>query len=485
MTKITVNGREVEADPTKPLIAACENSGVEVPHYCYHAGLTPVGSCRICQVEVQEGDRPPRVVVACRTPVSEGMVVKTESDSARATRRECLEFLLKDHPLDCPICDKAGECTLQDYTYSEGQAAGQSKEPRQNFEKRKDLGEKIVLDQERCILCSRCVRFFEEVTEKPQLTVSGLGSRSRIETFGDRPLEGNYQGNITDICPVGALTLKSFRFQARVWNLVKKASTCGECSRGCSTSVEVLRRGEVKRIRPRYNEQVNRWWMCDTGRFALEDANPAERVPAQQRGYSGLEACELEDALDVVRAAHRAYERHVVVASPWLTNEEGAKLAELAQRLGAAPTFVSPAANDLKDDLLHTGDPCPNRRGLEALGFEARSPEEVAELLAGAETALLFGERVARLVGHEALAGLPTSLRAFLFDDEAVDAPALRVAATMANWVERKGTWTNVDGHEGRIQPARTAPSGIRQPLALLEDLLQPAAETAGEGATA
>lgn len=487
MTKITVNGREVEADPTKPLIAACEQNGVEVPHYCYHAGLTPVGSCRICQVEVQEGGRPPRVVVACRTPVSEGMVVNTESEAAHATRRECLEFLLKDHPLDCPICDKAGECTLQDYTYSEGQAAGQSKEPRQNFEKRKDLGETIVLDQERCILCSRCVRFFEEVTKTPQLTVAGLGSRSRIETFGDRPLVGNYQGNIADICPVGALTLKSFRFQARVWNLIKKSSTCGECSRGCSISVEVLRRGEVKRIRPRYNEQVNRWWMCDTGRFATGAANPAERVSALQRGYSGLEACDLEDAVGVVRAAHRTYERHAIVASPWITNEEGAQLAELAKRLGATPMFVSPPPSDLKDDLLHTGDPCPNRRGLEALGFEAKTPEELAQRLAESETALLFGERVARLLGQEMLDALPKALRAFLFDDVPAAAPALRIVVGMANWVERKGTWTNVDGFEGKIQAARTAPSGIRQPLALLADLLQtePAAETINGGAGA
>jgi NADH-quinone oxidoreductase subunit G len=474
VTKITVNGREVEADPKKPLIAACAENGVEVPHYCYHAGLSPVGSCRICQVEVQEGDRPSRVVVACKTPVSEGMVVSTESEAAHATRRECLEFLLKDHPLDCPICDKAGECTLQDYTYQEGQDAGHSAEPRQNFEKRKSLGDKIVLDQERCILCSRCVRFFSEVTGKAQLTVAGLGSRSRIETFGDRPLEGNYQGNITDICPVGALTLKSFRFQARVWNLVKKSSTCGECSRGCSVSVEVLRRGDVKRIRPRYNEQVNRWWMCDTGRFALEGANPGERIPARLRGYAGLEACEVEEALDAVRAGHAAHERRVVVASPWVTVEEGRLLADLARDLGAEPLFVSPEPSGLADELLNTGDPCPNRRGLEGLGFQGRTAEELAELLAGAETALLFGERVAELLGHERLAALPASLRAYLFDVEAPDAPAVRVAVSLANWVERPGTWVNVDGHEGRIQPARQAPNGVRQPLSLLEDLLRP-----------
>lgn len=471
MTKITVNGREVEADPQKPLIAACHDSGIDVPNYCYHPGLTPVGSCRICQVEVKEGERPPRVVAACRTPVSEGMVVDTECEAARETRRNCLEFLLKDHPLDCPICDKAGECTLQDYTYAEGQATGQSQEPRQNFEKRKSLGDTIVLDQERCILCSRCVRFFEEVTEKPQLAIVGLGSRSRIETFGDRDLTGNYQGNITDLCPVGALTLKQFRFKARVWNLFKKSSTCGECSRGCSISVEVLRQGDVKRIRPRYNENVNRWWICDTGRFSTESANPETRVAARRRGYSGMETCEVDDALDAVRDGYRANDQHVLVVSPWSTQEEGRALLELAASIGADPIFVSPAPNELKDDILHTGDPCPNRRGLEELGFTAKTPEEIHELLQGAETATLFGERVAEMVGHEAIAELPTSVRVFLFDVASFDAPALRAACGIANWVERPGTWVNVDGHVGRIQAARPAPSGVRQPLSLIEAL--------------
>ncbi|MFT7670580.1 MAG: NADH-quinone oxidoreductase subunit G [Planctomycetota bacterium] len=478
MTKIIVNGREVEADPKKPLIAACHESGVDVPNYCYHPGLEPVGSCRICQVEVKEGERPARVVVACRTPVTEGMVVNTESEGAHDARRACLEFLLKDHPLDCPICDKAGECTLQDYTYAEGQAAGQSAEPRQNFEKRKSLGDVVLLDQERCILCSRCVRFFEEVTGKSQLAITGLGSRSRIETFADRDLTGNYQGNITDLCPVGALTLKPFRFKARVWNLFKKSSTCGECSRGCSISVEVLRQGDVKRIRPRYNEAVNRWWICDTGRFAIDAANPEGRIPAVTRGYNGMQACEVDDALEVVRSAYQAYDKHVLIASPWMTVEEGKALKELAISLGAEALFASPAPNTLKDDLLHTGDPCPNRRGLEELGFVAKTPAELTEILSTAQTATLFGERIAQTIGHEILAELSGDLRLFLFDVEAVSSPALHAACGVATWVERTGTWVNIDGHKGKLSAARPAPSGVRQPLSLINALLQTEAST-------
>ena len=502
---ITVNGREIEADPTKPLIAACHDQDVEVPHYCYHPGLTPVGSCRICQVEVQQGEAPARVVVACRTPVAEGMVVQTESARAHETRRECLEFLLKNHPLDCPICDKAGECDLQDYTYAEGQAMGRSAEPRRKLQKRKSLGDVIVLDEERCILCSRCVRFFEEVPKKAQLTVSNLGSRSVIDTFAERPLSGNYQGNIADLCPVGALTLKEFRFQARVWNLVKTASTCGECSRGCSTTVEVLRHGEVKRFRPRHNEAVNGWWMCDVGRFAFDRVNAPGRIEGGLlRGQDGTQTVSTERALEAARDAILANKNRAVIASPFLTIEEGERLLELCRALGASPILVSPPKNGLADDLLHTGDPAPNRRGLTELGFEAREPEAIVNDLAGRELALLVGERAAECLGApppapaprhldeehadqapgdedtqaEAAAEtdeaeatdvqaanpldeLPTTLRLIVLDTHPLDVPAMCVGVGVPNLVERTGTYVNVDGHKGPIAASRPAPRGV------------------------
>jgi len=340
VTKIILNGREVEVDPKQPLIRACHDQGVDVPMYCYHPGLHPVGSCRICQVEVKQGEAPARVVAACRTPVAEGMVVDTDAPRAHGARRECLEFLLKNPPLDCPICDKAGECDLQDYAFQEGQGEGRSNEPRRKLHKRKSLGDVIVLDEERCILCSRCVRFFEDVTKTPQLTVSGLGANSVISTFMDRPLTGNYQGNLADVCPVGALTLKGFRFQARVWNLTKSLSHCAECSRGCAITVEVLRRREVKRFRPRFDPQVNQWWMCDTGRFAFEHVNRppcpegvvigGRLVGAALRGYHGLEPADLEEALSAAADMLAANTARQVIVSPYATQEE----AEAALALG-------------------------------------------------------------------------------------------------------------------------------------------------------
>ena len=453
MTKITVNGREVEADPKKPLIAACHSNHVEVPHYCYHPGLEPVGSCRICQVEVQQGTGPARVVVACRTYPAEGMVVQTESAKAHDTRRECLEFLLKNHPLDCPICDKAGECDLQDYTYAEGQSAGRSHEPRRPLEKRKSLGDVIVLDEERCILCSRCVRFFEEVTKKPQLTVSDLGSRSTISTFADRPLTGNYQGNIADLCPVGALTLSKFRFQARVWNLVKMASTCAECSRGCSTTVEVLRGGEVKRFRPRENMAVNKWWLCDTGRFAFGHVNAVNR----------LDGSGTRENLARVRELLAEDPSAMLVASPFCTQEQGAAILEFARARGVQPYFLSPAPNALKDDLLHTGDPCPNRRGLTELGFAPLAPGEIGK----PRTLLLLGERSAELAGA-ALAG---AQRVVLFDCHASSSPNVAVSIGVPTHVEQSGTWINIDGQRGVLGAARQAPSQVRPLTRLLPEL--------------
>jgi len=473
VTKIILNGREVDADPEQPLIHACHTAGTDVPHYCYHPGLSPVGSCRICQVEVRmNAEAPPRVMVACRTPISEGMIVDTDAAPAHAARKECLEFLLKNHPLDCPICDKAGECTLQDYSFDEGQGAGRTVEPRRKLEKRKDLGDVIVLDQERCILCSRCVRFMDEIPKTPQLVVSQRGADSVIETFMDRPLTGNYQGNLADVCPVGALTLKPFRFKARVWNLQKSASTCAECSRGCSITTEVLRNGELKRFRPRANPDVNGYWMCDTGRFAFEHANAPERLAgAALRNGQGWTAVHPIDALEVARDMLVTHGTALLVASPFLTVEEGAALVALGRELGARPMFVSPPKNELADDLLHTGDPCPNRRGLTELGIDGLSAHDILAKIAEHESVVLVGERVAELMGPEALAALPAALRMIVFDSHLLDVPAADVCIGVPIHVERAGTWINIDGHAGRIAHARPAPAGVQLLTRSLEGL--------------
>jgi NADH-quinone oxidoreductase subunit G len=442
-----------------------------------------VGSCRICQVEVKQGEAPPRVVAACRTPVAEGMVVDTDAPKAHEARRECLEFLLKNHPLDCPICDKAGECDLQDYAFLEGQGEGRSSEPRRKLHKRKSLGDVIVLDEERCILCSRCVRFFEDVTRTPQLTVSGLGAKSVISTFMDRPLTGNYQGNLADICPVGALTLKEFRFQARVWNLSKTLSHCAECSRGCAITVEVLRKRDVKRFRPRFDADVNQWWMCDRGRFAFEHVNlppcPEGAVTggrlagAALRGYHGLESVGTDEALAACADMLTAHAGRLVVLSPFATQEEAEATLRFARALSAETCFVAPSASGLADELLHTGDPCPNRKGLEALGVAALDPEQVLARLGAVEAAVLVGERVQELIGLEGLGGLPSGLRLIAFDLQAHAYPALDAALGVPLHVEKQGHWLNVDGLRRDLAVARSAPAGVEPLVRNLERLAE------------
>jgi len=488
VTKITVNGREIEADPKQPLIRACHDAGIDVPMYCYHPGLTPVGSCRICQVEVSQQNQPPRVVAACKTSVAEGMTVQTDAPKAREVRRECLEFLLKNHPLDCPICDKAGECDLQDYSFNEGQGCGRSVEPRRKLHKRRSLGDVIVLDEERCILCSRCVRFCGEVTKKPQLTVSGLGAHSVISTFGDRPLTGNYQGNLADICPVGALTLKKFRFQARVWNLAKTRSTCAECSRGCAITVEVLRGRQVKRFRPRYDPQVNQWWMCDTGRFALGPVQQplaaagavhgGRLAGACVRGPGGLARATVDAALGAAREILGNKPAPLVLGSPFLTVEEGRALQALAAALPVAAGFVAPPPSGLADDLLNTGDPCPNRRGLTELGLRPVEPAAARKALATARAALLVGERVTTLLGADELAGLPAAVRLVVFDTQAHALPGLDVCFGVPTHVEKSGHWVNVGGLRRPLEVALAAPRGVaplETSLARLAQLLSTA----------
>jgi NADH-quinone oxidoreductase subunit G len=325
------------------------------------------------------------------------------------------------------------------------------------------------------------VRFFEDVTGTPQLTVSGLGAKSVISTFMDRPLTGNYQGNLADICPVGALTLKQFRFQARVWNLSKTVSHCAECSRGCAITVEVLRHKQVKRFRPRYDPQVNQWWMCDKGRFAFEHVNlpacPEGQVSggrlagAALRGYHGLEAVGLEEALGAAADMLAANATRLVVLSPFATQEEAEAALQLARTLGAATCFVSPPDDGLADELLHTGDPCPNRKGLEALGVEGLAPEALLERLGAVEAAVLVGERAQELIGLEGLGGLPSGLRLIAFDLQAHAYPALDLAVGVPLHVEKQGHWLNVDGLRRELAVARSAPPGVEPLVRNLERL--------------
>jgi NADH-quinone oxidoreductase subunit G len=285
MVRLTINGKQVQAEAGSPLILAAAKAGVFVPHYCYHPDLSIAGVCRMCMVEI---DKIPKLQIACNQPVAEGMVATFNSPKVKEAVKGALELHLINHPLDCPICDKAGECKLQDYYTEVG-----------NYQSRMDYDAKvhkpkvvdigpIVLDSERCILCSRCVRFTAEVTKTYEFGIFNRGDRAELKTYDDGPLRNDYTGNLADICPVGALTAKDFRFKCRVWFLERADSVCTQCAHGCNTTVSVNPNTRtLYRVEPRRNEDVNKSWICDTGRWDFHYVGKENRIKVPRRHYNG------------------------------------------------------------------------------------------------------------------------------------------------------------------------------------------------------
>jgi NADH-quinone oxidoreductase subunit G len=460
-TKIKVDGVEHEAPLGGRLIDFLFTLGKDVPHFCYHPGLTVVASCRQCQVESKGKSSKPGLVVACREKIVEGMDVLTESPSVAQARQGVMEFLLLNHPLDCPICDKAGECRLQDTAYQTGQAATRYLEPKRLLHKRVDLGDVILLDEERCILCTRCIRFYEDVDKTQQMLVKDRGDRSTVGTFQGRPLTGNYQGNLADICPVGALTLKSFRFDTRVWDLQKTDSVCGLCSKGCNILIE-SKRGKVARIRPRPNEQVNGWWMCDEGRLEFADLNWTEndgRIVTPFLAEDGVLAPAAPDEAFAKAAELLAGTGVVAILSPFATCEEG---QEFKRTFAGAATvgFLDPGRKPgLADPLLHTDDPCPNRRGLtEIAELQPVTIEAMVAAVRHARAVFLSGERLLLTLPELAKAVLQRVPNLVLHTRRLENLTSAVVALPCQSRAEKHGTWVNAQGLRQEILPALTAP---------------------------
>jgi NADH-quinone oxidoreductase subunit G len=273
---VTINGRAVEAKPGQLLIDACEQSGSFVPHFCYHPRMSPVGMCRQCIVEV-EGPRGKSLVVSCMTPVAEGQVVSTTSEPAKRAQEGVLELLLANHPLDCPVCDKGGECPLQDQAFSHGPGESRYVEEKRHYEKPIPISDIVYLDRERCILCDRCTRFASEVAGDPLISFTSRGNNTQVMTFPDEPFASYFSGNTVQICPVGALTASPYRFKARPWDLDQVESTCTTCSVGCRTVVQSSR-DELVRYQGVDIESVNWGWLCDRGRFNFESINSKDRI---------------------------------------------------------------------------------------------------------------------------------------------------------------------------------------------------------------
>ena len=484
MPRLTIDGKEIEVEAGTNLIEAARRLGIEVPHYCYHPGLSIAGQCRLCMVDIEKTPRPS---IACNTPAADGMVVHTQTERVKDMRRSMMEFHLINHPLDCPVCDQAGECWLQIYYMQHGLYDPRMLDEKVHKPKAVPLGPHVMLDAERCILCSRCVRFCDEITGTGELGIFGRGDHSEIGLFPGQDLENNYSGNVVDICPVGALTDRDFRFRVRVWYLDTTKSICPGCARGCNVEVHVNRKRphhaegrRVARLKPRFNDAVNAWWICDVGRYGFDAVDDPSRIRFARRGGAEVE---LDEALNALLDALR---RHTpaeiaILASPDLANEDLFALRRLTETLGirqvafgVPPAAPTPAA----DDFLLRADRHPNTRGAETILPAGDAAAILAAARAGRVKVLWVFQHDLLAAGwsaaetRQALERVDTLVFSGT-NDNATSALATLVLP-LAAWVERDGTFTNF---LGRVQRFRAAVEPLGEALAawdLLGRLLGP-----------
>jgi len=376
MPKLTIDGKEIEVENGLNLIQAASRMGIDIPHFCYHPALSVVAQCRQCLVEV-EGV--PKVMPACNTYVRDGLIVKTNSDRAVKARKATLEFTLINHPLDCPICDKGGECPLQLTTVQHGPGYSRFEGPEEKKVRKKYyLSDKILYDPNRCIMCTRCVRFTEEVTKTGELGFSGRGFRKKIVVFPGKNLDNELAGNVTDICPVGALLNKDTLHEERVWYWKFTDTVCSLCSNGCNITVGVdPRKGRVSRVRPRTNMDVNEHWICDRGRYDFkerQEGNTRLKDPILRNG-EGFKLAQWDRAIyfvsrEITKAANESPESIAILASATLTNEELYLIKKIAETINTSKIAGNIGLiNDLKLHGLLSTDPYPNSCGVKDMGF--------------------------------------------------------------------------------------------------------------------
>jgi NADH-quinone oxidoreductase subunit G len=487
LVRFKLNGKEVESLPGLNLIEAARREGVEIPFYCYHPGLTPAGNCRMCIVEASNAKKP---ITACTTPVSEGLEVLTDTDNVRRAREAVLELMLVNHPLDCPICDKAGECMLQDHTFDHGKDHSRMVEPKE-LKHTKEVGNEIYIWGNRCIVCTRCVRFCDEIAGTGELCVVNRGDHSVIDVHPDYPLTNALSGNVVDICPVGALIAKDFLYEARVWFQKRTESICTGCARGCNIEIQTLR-NQVKRLLPRHNGEVNDYWMCDYGRHDHAYILGERRTLRYRLGAS-------TNPLDAGRALHEGLrqtasahgpEAIAVLASAFQSLEELFLVRQLAAALEVPDENVGALARpDGEEHVFKKGfkiaaDKNPNRRGAVALlgagVFGERTSALAERLRTGKVKGLVaFSDRPHCLLGAgpegsallEHLARLEF-LAVFQLEKGAVlPESALILPATAFS--EKDGTMMNEDGRVQRLRPATELPRGIRAETDVLQEVLR------------
>ncbi|MDH3298028.1 MAG: 2Fe-2S iron-sulfur cluster-binding protein [Gemmatimonadota bacterium] len=469
VVSLTVDGVEVKVPAGTPVIQAAERAGSVVPHYCYHPGIpSRPAQCRMCLVEI-EGQ--PKLQPSCVMIAQEGMIVHTQSEQALEARRSVIEFLLLNHPLDCPICDAAGQCMLQDYAYETGQLSSRYEEPKLVLG-RDRIAEDILYFADRCIICTRCVRFMEDIAGDNSLVVAQRGHKAYIDTFPGQELEHAFRGNIVDVCPVGALVHEDFVFKARAWDMDTAPGICAGCSQGCNIEVNV-KENQVVRVKPRYNADVNGYWMCDEGRRHLVMANRGLRldVPMIRRG-DVLEAVTWSEAIEWIAASAPWGAGGVAVVHPGESNETLFALRELIGALGIAGGGYRMSRGEEVElpgfpRLKLRQDRAPNGAGAELFGFSETDAVPVPE---AGQTLLVAGDR---LLDAGSDYGAQAGFYVYLGTHMTEGASSATVILPLAGAGEADGTYVNFDGLVQRFHQAMQPPGVARPGWMVIDRLLR------------
>jgi NADH-quinone oxidoreductase subunit G len=461
LVTVTIEGAQVSVPKGMTIIEAAKRAGVLIPHYCYHPSLPSPAVCRMCLVEVEKA---PKLMPACVTTVAEGQVVHVSSESAKKARESVLEFLLINHPLDCPICDQSGECELQDYVFQEGRAATRYAEYPKRYNPVEDFGPDILYVTNRCILCTRCVRFMDDVAQTSVLNVSERGDRAYIGISGDQLLDHPWSGNVVDLCPVGSLVSKDFLHKARAWDLDKTASICPGCTQGCNMMLET-RDEVVVRLRPRPNLDVNRHFMCDHGRLDYRWMNRGDRIeaPLVAEGERHV-ATDWDTALDALGALIERSGTVALLASGRASVESLGLVRRMVEQKRVTAAVRVPLGEEAPlagvPNLALRAERVPNLHGAELLGYS----RDWAGALAAAASADLVIVLDAELDADDeaALGAIPGRLAVLgtTLSDLHRRAELVLPVTTMA---EENGVYVNRDLRAQRYNQAR-APRAMSRP---------------------
>jgi len=462
MPKFVLNEKEIEFNQGETIMQAGVKNGIEIPNFCWHPSLSISGNCRICLVEIE---KMPKLAIACSTLAAEGMVVHSLSEKSIAARNAVMEFLLINHPLDCPICDEAGECKLQDYAYSHSAGESRFTEEKVHKDKRVALGPYVMFDAERCISCSRCIRFCDEIAKDPELTFIKRGDRVTIVTYPGEEMDNPYSLNTTDICPVGALTNRDFRFRARVWDMSSTKSVCNGCSRGCNMDIWV-RNNEVLRLTPRLNEEVNSYWMCDHGRVnTFKFINAEDRVSGPHLRKDGtLTLTTWDETIEKAVSELKSFKKDEIafIGSAYSTVEDNYVFAHFAKSVFNSNNidFLRHEDPSFGDEILRKSDVTPNSLGAELAGVK---PGKNGLNIDGIIKGIKDGHIKALYIIEDDIVSVNPELETVLakLDILIVHAANFNKTTTLADivfpastYAEKNGTLVNFQGMVQRIRPA-------------------------------